>query len=98
MNQWVSWEVSTKANKWQGRNISRWVNDDYDKAYRAAEAELDPVKRAGLFIQMNDLLWKNTAVIPIVNRPVVSAHASKLRAPMSGWDLDLWLLKDWYKE
>jgi peptide/nickel transport system substrate-binding protein len=98
MNQWVSWEVSTKANKWQGRNISRWVNDDYDKAFRTAESELDPVKRAALFIQMNDLLWKNVAVIPIVNRPVVSAHSNRLRAPMSGWDLDVWLLKDWYRE
>ena len=24
MNQWCSSEISTKANKWQGRNISRW--------------------------------------------------------------------------
>jgi peptide/nickel transport system substrate-binding protein len=56
------------------------------------------VKRAALFIQMNDLLWKNHAVIPIVNRPVVSAHSNRLRAPMSGWDVDLWLLQDWYRE
>jgi peptide/nickel transport system substrate-binding protein len=98
MNQWTSWEVSTKANKWQGRNISRWVNADYDKAFRSAESELDPVKRAALFIEMNDILWRTVGVIPIVNRPVVSAHSSRLRAPMSGWDLDVWLLKDWYRE
>ena len=39
------------------------------------------MKRAALFIQMNDILWKTNAVIPIVNRPVVSAHSNKLRAP-----------------
>jgi len=24
--------------------------------------------------------------------------ANKLRAPLSGWDNDLWNLKDWYKD
>ena len=98
MNQYVSTEAASKANKWQGRNISRWQNADYDKAFKDAESELDPVKRAALFIRMNDLLWQNNAVIPIVNRPVVSAHSDRLRAPMSGWDNDVWLLKDWYRE
>ena len=46
MNQFVSWEVAHKENKWQGRNITRWRNEEYDKTYRAAEGELDPVKRA----------------------------------------------------
>ena len=60
--------------------------------------EFHPVNRAALFIRINDLLRQNNAVIPIVNRPVVSAHGSRLRAPMSGWDNDVWLLKDWYRE
>ena len=51
MNQFMSWEVATKENKWQGRNITRWTNEEYDKAFRAAEGELDPVKRAALFIR-----------------------------------------------
>ena len=25
MDQYTSWEVSSKANKWQGRNIARWT-------------------------------------------------------------------------
>src|SRR6202035_2674857 len=56
MNQFVSWEAASKANKWQGRNITRWRNEDYDRAYSAADVELDPVKRAALFVKMNDLL------------------------------------------
>jgi peptide/nickel transport system substrate-binding protein len=98
MNQYCSWEMSSKANKWQGRNIVRWVNADYDSTYKAAQSELDPVKRAAMFIKLNDLLVDNVVVIPIANRPVVSAHSSRLRAPMSGWDNDVWLLKDWYRE
>lgn len=98
MNQFTSWEVSTKENKWQGRNITRWRNEDYDKAFRAAEGELDPVKRAALFIRMNDLVIENQVVIPVAYRPRVSAVSSKLHAPLSGWDNDLWNLRDWYRE
>jgi len=98
MNQFCSWEAATKENKWQGRNISRWRNEEYDKAYRAAEAELDPVKRAALFIRMNDLVIAGRHIIPVVYRPRVSAVAAKLNAPLSGWDNDLWNLRDWYKD
>jgi peptide/nickel transport system substrate-binding protein len=98
MNQFVSWEISSKENKWQGRNWTRWRNEEYDKAYHAAESELDPVKRAALFIRMNDLVCNDHAVIPIVNRPKIQAVSNKLRAPGSGWDNDLWNLKDWYRD
>ena len=98
MNQFVSWEIASKDNKWQGRNITRWHSEEYDKAYRAAEGELDPVKRAALFIRMNDLVCNDHAVIPVVNRPKVEALANKLHAPGSGWDNDLWNLKDWYRD
>ena len=47
---------------------------------------------------MNDVLVQSRNVIPLVNRPQVSAHSNRLRAPMSGWDIDVWLLKDWYRE
>ncbi|MSO75753.1 MAG: peptide ABC transporter substrate-binding protein [Alphaproteobacteria bacterium] len=98
MNQFVSWEVSTRANKWQGRNITRWKNDEYDKAFRAAEGELDPVKRSALFIKMNDLVVANHVVIPVVARPLVSATLNKLHLHLSGWDNTFWNLRDWYRE
>src|SRR6266852_402558 len=98
MRQFLSWEIASKENKWQGRNITRWRSEEYDKAYRAAEGELDPVKRAALFIRMNDLVCNDPAVIPVVNRPKVEALANKLHAPGSGWDNDLWNLKDWYRD
>jgi peptide/nickel transport system substrate-binding protein len=98
MSQFVSWELATKENKWQGRNVVRWSNEEYDSTYRTAEAELNPIKRAALFIQMNDLVCKDHAVIPVVFRPKVAAISNRLRAPMSGWDNDLWNLKDWYHE
>ena len=98
MDQYVSWLMSSRENKWQGRNAVRWKNDEYDKAYRAAEAELDPVKRAALFIRMNDLVCMDNVIIPVVYRPRVAAVSTKLSAPLSGWDNDFWNLKDWYRD
>jgi peptide/nickel transport system substrate-binding protein len=98
MRQFLSSEVASKDNKWQGRNITRWRNDDYDKAFHAAEGELDPVKRAALFITMNDMVVGDPVVIPVVYRPGVSAMSRQLRATLSGWDNVLWDLKNWYRE
>ena len=98
MNQYCSWELSSKANKWQGRNITRWRSDDYDKAYRASQLEFDPVKRAALFIRMNDLVIQDRVIIPLVTRPRVRASNLKLKFPESGWDSDFWALQDWYRE
>jgi peptide/nickel transport system substrate-binding protein len=98
MNQFTSWEIATKENKWQGRNITRWSSDAYDKAYRDAEGELDPIKRAALFVKMNELAVGDYAVIPVVYRPRVSAIASTLKAQLSGWDNDVWMLSAWYRD
>jgi peptide/nickel transport system substrate-binding protein len=98
MDQYLTHEVSSKANKWQGRNISRYVNPEYDKLYEAAKSELDPAKRAALFIRMNDMVVQNHGIIPLINRPKVQGVNTKVVASPSGWDLDLCLLQNWYRE
>jgi len=95
--RFVSWEVSNKANKWQGRNVSRWVNAEFDKLYRAADTELDPAKRVAMLIRMNDMLCNDNVLIPIAYRPLVSGIATNLVAPVSGWDLRLAAIADWYR-
>jgi peptide/nickel transport system substrate-binding protein len=98
MNQFTSWEIASKDNKYQGRNITRWRSEEYDKTFRAAEAEMDPVKRAALFIKMNDMVIQNVVVIPVVQRPRVAAVSNRLRVEQSGWDSDFWALHSWYRE
>jgi len=98
MRQWLSWEAAQKANKWQGLNTTRWRNAEYDAAYKEAEAELDPVKRAALFIKMNDLVVNAPTEIPVVYRPNVHAVGQQLVTPLSGWDCVFYAFKDWYRE
>ena len=97
MLQYLSTEVATKENKWQGRNIVRWQNAEYDKLYAQSQTELDPVKRAALFIRMNDLVVADN-VLPLLHRAKVAAVSTKLHAPPSGWDNDLWNIADWWRE
>jgi peptide/nickel transport system substrate-binding protein len=97
-NQCVSWEVATKDNKWQGRNVSRWQNKDYDDLYHQAERELDPVKRAAMYIKLNDIAVGDNYIQPVVYRPRVTALSGNLTAHLSGWDNDLWQLASWYRE
>jgi peptide/nickel transport system substrate-binding protein len=99
MGQFVSWEIAQKANNWSGRNITRWVNAEYDRLWKQAATELDPVKRAALFIRMNDLVVEDVVVIPVAWVYNVSAVSHSLRGLELGpWDRDLWNLAYWYRE
>jgi peptide/nickel transport system substrate-binding protein len=97
MRQFLSTEIAQKSNKWQGRNVTRWQNAKYDALFHASEIELDPVKRAALFIRMNDMAVDNEAVIPELYRLGVSGVAKNLKVTLSGWDNDFAFLKDWYR-
>jgi peptide/nickel transport system substrate-binding protein len=97
MDRYVSWEVASKANKWQGRNALRWRSSEYDRLYRAAAAELDPPKRAALFVRMNDLVCGDGYLVPLMFRYGVNAAANRLVAPTSGWDNGMAALADWYR-
>ena len=98
MLQFTSGEAATKDNKWQGKNITRWKNDEYDKLFRAAEGEMDPVKRAALFIRMNDLVIQNAVVVPVAARHSVVVVSNRLRVERTGWDSDFWALQNWHHE
>jgi peptide/nickel transport system substrate-binding protein len=98
MNQFCSWEAASRANKYQGRNPTRFRNEEYDKTYRAAEGEVDPVKRAALFIKMNDIVIQNVVVIPVLWRNGVSASSLRLAGmDLTGWDSTFWHLPYWHK-
>ena len=98
MDQFTSWEVSGKDHKFALTNKTRWRNEEYDRLWKAAESEMDPVKRAALFVKMNDLVIQNVVVIPVVLRPGVSGVSNRMRdVVQSGWDSNFWALAYWSK-
>ena len=98
MRRFISANVTTKENKWQGQNFPRYVNKEYDALVAAAESEVDPVKRASLYIKANDLLIQDTVFIPVQHRLKVEAAANTLRPVVSGWANETDNLFDWYRE
>ena len=66
---------------------------------RRPQAELDPVKRAALFIKMNDLVVKAHVVIPVVYRPRVRGDQPSCMTPLSGLgQRPVGRCSDWYRE
>ena len=55
MQQFLSENIAQKENGWQRQNVQRWHNDEYDKTYEATKTISDPVRRAELFIRLNDI-------------------------------------------
>ena len=99
MDPFVSWEIAQKANKWAGLNSTRWHDDEYDRLARAARSEMDAVKRAAAYIQMNDLIARHVVVIPFLWRGSAAAVSNRLRGTdISGWDSDCWNIAHWYRE
>ncbi len=98
MDQFLTTEVANKANKWLGRNSTRWQSAEYDKIYAQAQGELDPVKRTALFIQLNDMPVKDNVIVPLISRPRVRGAGLKLATWLTGWDLDFSQLQNWYRE
>ncbi|WP_375459405.1 peptide ABC transporter substrate-binding protein [uncultured Enterovirga sp.] len=97
LNQFVSWEIANKENKWLGRNVSRYADPAADEAYKAAQKELDPVKRAALLIKVNEIFCEANVILPLLSRTRVAASAGNLMHDHSGWDVDTWNLAAWYR-
>ncbi|MGX1786636.1 peptide ABC transporter substrate-binding protein [Bosea sp. NPDC055332] len=97
LNQFVSWEIANKENKWLGRNVSRYSDPEADKAYKAAQKELDPAKRAALLIKVNEIFCEANVILPLLSRTRVAASVTNLMHDHSGWDVDTWNVAAWYR-
>lgn len=96
MSWWLCDEIVSIKNQWQKPNNARYCNKDYDKLWNQASKELDPEKRANLFAQMNTLLWRDVAVIPLVRRAVVNAVSDRLEGvDATPWDASTWDIGSW---
>lgn len=98
MEQFTSSQHSQKANKWASRNLVRWTNKDYDDTFAAAQVELDPVKRAAMFIKLNDLVVNDGYVIPLFARPRPVGVVNKMTIHSSAWDSLTWAIGYWSRE
>ncbi|MFQ4141761.1 peptide ABC transporter substrate-binding protein [Chlorogloeopsis sp. ULAP02] len=99
MKSWTCDEIPQKKNNWSRQNTSRYCNPQYDALWKQSATELNPQKRQQLFIQMNDLLIKDGAVIPLIVRAnVVGVNNKLVGVDTTPWDADTWNIKDWRRK
>jgi peptide/nickel transport system substrate-binding protein len=99
MKGWTCGEIAQKANNWSLSNWARYCNSAYDALYQQLATELDPAKRQELFIQMNDLLIEDVALIPLVHQADIFATSNTVEGyNPTPWDAEVWNIGDWRRK
>ena len=92
-------QAPTPDNNWTGSNTPRFCNADYDAILDELSGTAGEAARAALFLQLNDLLVQESALIPLVYRSSAASayHNSLGGIEMNGWDSEMWNIEDWYR-
>jgi peptide/nickel transport system substrate-binding protein len=91
--------IPRPETQWQGTNMNRYCNADYDKLVAEMRQTVGTEKRAVIAKRLNDMLTKDSyVVVPLVDRGRVSAHANSLGGvKLNTWDSELWNAADWFR-
>lgn len=97
LSKWTCDKAPSPANQWQGENISRFCDPEYDRMVDEIEGIVDADERAAMGRTMNDMLTKDSnAIIPLVYRGTASAHSNTLGGvQLNAWDSEIWNVADW---
>ena len=98
MAGWICDKIPGPDNQWNGSNISRYCNPEYD-ALSAEFAETAGIEqRAEIAKRMNDLLIADGVMVPLIDRGEVAARALSLGGVRHNvWDATLWNVNEWHR-
>lgn len=98
MANWECKQAPRPETQWQGNNMPRYCNADYDALVAEMAKTGDLNERARLAKAMNDKLMQEYIIIPLVDRGRVSAHSNTLGGVvLNTWDSELWNAADWHR-
>ena len=98
LGNWRCGNEPRPDTQWQGSNMPRFCNEEYDAllAQMANTGDID--ERARLGKAMNDILMRDYIMLPLVHRGRVSAHSNSLGGvKLNTWDSELWNAADWHR-
>jgi peptide/nickel transport system substrate-binding protein len=94
--------IAQASNEWSGQNYSRFQNEEYDQLFEQVRLETDIEKAAELFIQLNDIVINEVAVVPIVNRSAgkygISSTLYDENVAVSDFEVDYWNIANWNRK
>ncbi len=92
-------KAPSPASQWQGENISRFCDPEYDALHAELTRTADIDKRGEIGRALNDMAVERGMMIPLVHRGRVSAHANSLGGVvLNVWDSELWNVADWHRK
>lgn len=85
--------------QWQGENINRFCDPEYDALVKELGRTAEISKRAEIAIRLNDMITREqNVIIPLVHRGRVSAKSNTLGGVvLNVWDTELWNVADWFR-
>ncbi|ABF63448.1 peptide ABC transporter substrate-binding protein [Ruegeria sp. TM1040] len=91
-------KAPTPASQWQGENISRFCDEEFDALHAELSQTADMAKRIEIGQQLNTIIFERGGMIPLVHRGRLSAHSNTLGGvDLNVWDSELWNAADWYR-
>ncbi|MCE8512744.1 peptide ABC transporter substrate-binding protein [Ruegeria pomeroyi] len=85
-------------SQWQGENISRFCNEEFDALHAELTKTAGADARAEIAKRLNDIMVENGGMIPLVHRGRLSAHSNTLGGVvLNVWDSELWNAADWHR-
>ncbi len=90
--------IAQRSNGWSGTNYTRFANDEYDALLDQAGIEPDQEVLVDLLVQLNDILFNEVAIIPLVQVGQNVAYSKRLNPANFGWtpfEYQYWNIANW---
>lgn len=90
--------IAQESNNWNGQNQARYQNPEFDPVWEAAQTETDPEALADLFIEMNDIVILDNAILPLVIVGSPRGVSNRLRhenIELAAYSYDYWNIANW---
>ncbi|SNS68320.1 peptide ABC transporter substrate-binding protein [Antarctobacter heliothermus] len=86
------------ATQWQGENISRFCDEEFDALHKQLSETADMAERSRIGKELSRMAFERGSMIPLVHRGRLSAHSNSLGGvKLNVWDSELWNVADWYR-
>ncbi len=91
-------QAPSPDSQWQGENISRFCDEEYDALHLELTKTADFEKRVEIGQQLNTMVFEKGGMIPLVHRGRLSGVSNTLGGvDLNVWDSELWNIADWYR-
>ena len=96
LQNWLCKRIPGPDNQWIGTNIPRYCNSEFEELAALLSKTAGIPNRAAIARRMNDMLIDDGAVIPLIHRGEVIAHALSLGGVRhNAWDATFWNVQEW---